>query len=152
MSASTSGKQSGGGLRFVMRAAGALHRGLYRLSGGRVGRAMGGMEVLLLTTVGRKSGQPRTWPLTYVRDGDNVVIIASAGGLPQHPAWYLNLRDNPRVTVHFGQERREMIATTATGAERDRLWTWISRDFPQYASYQRKTTRQIPVVVLSPAA
>lgn len=152
MSANTGGKRSGGGLRFVMRVVGALHRGLYRLSGGRIGKGMGGMPVLLLTTIGRKSGQPRTWPLTYVQDGDNVVIIASAGGQPQHPAWYLNLRDNPRVTVAFGQEERTMTAATATGAERDRLWTWISRDYPQYAGYQRKTTREIPVVVLSPNA
>ena len=135
-----------------MRAAGAIHRGLYRLSGGRFGGSMAGMPALLLTTTGRKSGQPRTWPLTYVRDGDRIVVIASAAGLPEHPAWYLNLRANPRVTVQLGQERREMNAETATGEERERLWAQISRDHPQYAGYQQKTTRQIPVVLLKPSA
>lgn len=73
----------------MMRAAGTLHRGLFRLSGGRIGGSLGKMAVLLLTTTGRKSGQPRTWPLGYFRDGDRLIVTASAGGEPKHPAWYL---------------------------------------------------------------
>src|SRR4051794_14843627 len=84
------GKQGGGGMRLMMRAAGSVHRGLYRLTRGKIGATMGPMKVLLLTTIGRKSGQERTWPLGYFRDGDRVIIIASAGGQDAHPAWYLN--------------------------------------------------------------
>jgi len=137
------------GLRRIMRVAGTLHRGLFRLSGGRIGGALGKMPVLLLTTTGRKSGQPRTWPLGYFRDGERTIIIASAGGEPTHPAWYLNLTANPRVTVQIGQETIPMAAATATGAERERLWTRLVADFPNFADYQKKTTRQIPVVILT---
>src|SRR6185437_14619495 len=115
-------KQTGSAvLRFMMRAAGSLHRGLYRLSGGRLGRALGPMQVLLLTTTGRKSGKARTWPLTYFRDGDRLLLVASAGGEPKHPAWYLNLRANPAVTIQLGRHKRRMTAATATGTERARL-------------------------------
>lgn len=136
-------------LRFIMRAAGSLHRGLYRLSGGRLGKTMGPMQVLLLTTTGRKSGQARTWPLAYFKDGDRLIVIASAGGEPRHPAWYLNLRVHPEVTVQIGAETRRMTAATATGEERSRLWAQIVAVAPNFADYQRKTTREIPVVILT---
>jgi deazaflavin-dependent oxidoreductase (nitroreductase family) len=136
----------------MMRVAGTLHRGLYRLSGGRIGGSLGKMAVLLLTTTGRKSGQPRTWPVGYFRDGDRFIVTASAGGGPKHPAWYLNLRDNPRVTVQLGDETIPMRADVSTGAERARLWSRLIGDYPNFADYQEKTTREIPVVILTKAA
>ncbi len=152
MAQDTANKAGSPVTRFAMRAAGSLHRGLYRLSGGRFGTALGGMQVLLLTTTGRKSGQARTWPLAYFRDGERVIVVASAGGEPKHPAWYLNLRDNPAVTVQLGATTRRMTATTATGDERARLWARIVAVAPNFADYQRKTTREIPVVILTDAA
>ena len=153
MAKDATAKSSGSaGLRRTMRVAGSLHRGLYRLTGGRFGGALGRMPVLLLTTTGRKSGQPRTWPLGYFRDGERIVIAASANGEPAHPAWYLNLVANPRVTVQIGQEAIPMLAETAAGAERERLWAQLTGDFPNFAGYQQKTTRQIPVVILTRVA
>jgi deazaflavin-dependent oxidoreductase (nitroreductase family) len=145
-------KQTGSaGLRFMMRAAGSLHRGLYRLSSGRLGRALGPKQILLLTTTGRKSGKARTWPLTYFRDGDRLLLAASAGGEPKHPAWYLNLRNNPDVTIELAGKTQRMTASTATGTERERLWGHIVASAPNYADYQKKTTREIPVVILTDA-
>ena len=153
MATTTNGPEQGSAVaRFMMRSAGTLHRGLYRLSGGRFGTALGGMQVLLLTTTGRKSGQTRTWPLAYFRDGDRLLVVGSANGEPKHPAWYLNLRDNPAVTVQLGAKTRRMTAATATGDERARLWARIVADAPGFAGYQRKTTREIPVVILTDAA
>jgi deazaflavin-dependent oxidoreductase (nitroreductase family) len=152
MAQDTTPKETGSAAtRFVMRAAGAFHRGLYRLSGGRLGRALGPMQILLLTTTGRKSGQARTWPLVYFRDGDRLLVVASAGGEPKHPAWYLNLHANPRVTVQIGGEIRQMLAATATGQERAQLWAQIVAVASNFAGYQEKTTREIPVVILTPA-
>ena len=153
MSHGTASLRSGSApIRLMMRVGGTIHRGMYRISGGRLGGALGRMPVLLLTTTGRKSGQPRTWPVGYFRDGDHLIITASAGGEPAHPAWYLNLRANPRVTVQVGREQQTMLATTATGADRDRLWARLITLYPNFAGYQHKTTREIPVVILSRAA
>jgi deazaflavin-dependent oxidoreductase (nitroreductase family) len=153
MAEGTTPKETGSAAtRFMMRAAGTLHRGLFRLSAGRVGAAMGPMQVLLLTTTGRKSGQPRTWPVAYFRDGDRLLVVASAGGEPKHPAWYLNLRDNPRVSVQIGKETRQMLAVTATGEERARLWAQIVAAAPNFGDYEKKTTREIPVVILADVA
>jgi deazaflavin-dependent oxidoreductase (nitroreductase family) len=153
MARDTTPKETGSAAtRFLMRAAGSLHRGLYRLSGGRLGKALGPMQVLLLTTTGRKSGQARTWPLAYFRDGDRLLVVASAGGEPRHPAWYLNLRDHPQVTVQLGAATRRMTAATATGEERARLWAQIVAVAPNFAEYQQKTTREIPVVILTGVA
>jgi deazaflavin-dependent oxidoreductase (nitroreductase family) len=139
-------------VRLMMRVGGTLHRCLYRLSGGRLGGALGPMPVLLLTTTGRKSGQPRTWPVGYFRDGARLIITASAGGEPTHPAWYRNLRANPRVTVQLGRATRPMLARPATGAERARLWAHLVGEYPNFAAYQQQTTREIPVVILTATA
>jgi deazaflavin-dependent oxidoreductase (nitroreductase family) len=112
------------------------------------------MPVLELTTVGRRSGLPRSVMLTSpVRDGEAIVVVASRGGDDRHPDWLLNLRTQPRVEVALrGGPRRPMLARVADGAERERLWTEITTFHPRYAAYQRRTTREIPVVLLLPAA
>ena len=128
-----------------------LHRWIYRLSGGRVGGRLIGMPVLLLTTVGRRSGRPHTNALTYLPQGSDIVIIASNGGAPKHPDWFLNLRAHPDVTVELGRRRLAMRAREATGPERETLWPRIVQMNSRYAGYQSRTTRRIPVVVLTAA-
>lgn len=108
----------------------------------------GGTRTLLLTTTGRKSGQQRVTPLIYGRDGDDYLVVASRGGHPQPPAWYLNLSDNPEVQVQVGAEKFAARARTASPEEKARLWQTMTAEWPQYEEYQRKTDRVIPVVVL----
>jgi deazaflavin-dependent oxidoreductase (nitroreductase family) len=123
---------------------------LYRRSGGKIGGAMAGAPVLLLTTAGRRSGRPWTVPLIYQPDGDGWVIIASNGGGPRHPAWWLNLRARPEATVEIGRQRHPVTAAATTGAERERLWRLMADRFKRYDEYATKTTRKIPVVELRP--
>ncbi|MHB8467657.1 MAG: nitroreductase family deazaflavin-dependent oxidoreductase [Acidimicrobiales bacterium] len=127
-----------------------LHRAMLKLSGGRVGWAASKMPVLELTTTGRKSGEPRSVMLTSpVQEGDTLVIVASRGGDDHHPAWFLNLRDNPDVQVALkGAPRRPMHARVASAEERARLWPLVTADHKNYAGYQRKTDREIPLVLL----
>ena len=106
---------------------------------------------LVLHTTGRRSGQPRTTPLSYTKDGDTYVVIASDGGAPRHPDWYLNLQDDPDVEIDVGGRRSLARAETVTGDERDRLWRRAVRSYGGYTGYQARTGRQIPVVRLSPA-
>jgi deazaflavin-dependent oxidoreductase (nitroreductase family) len=127
-----------------------LHRELYRRSGGRIAGKVGKVQMLLLTTTGRKSGQPRTTPLNYGVDGDRLVLVASFGGDDRHPQWYKNLEVNPEVTVQIGRETRRMRAADATPEEKPRLWSIMTASYPGYDGYQRRTERDIPVVVLSP--
>ena len=110
-----------------------------------------GRPVLLLTTTGAQSGQPRLAPVVYSRDGDHFVIMASKGGAPTHPAWYQNLRAHPTVTVEVGGETFEARARVTEGAERDRLFAQHAAHNPNFTDYQRRTTRVIPVVVLERA-
>jgi F420H(2)-dependent quinone reductase len=128
----------------------ALHVRVFRLSGGRVGCHIGKAPVLLLTHKGHRSGQVRTNPLLYLTDGDRLVIVASYGGAPQHPSWYHNLVANPSVEVQIGKIRRPMTARTATPEERAAYWPQIVALYRGYDSYQRKTEREIPLVVLEP--
>lgn len=132
----------------VLKTISAANRGLYRLTGGKLGGKFGDAPVLLLTTKGRKSGKPRTLPLLYLRDGDALVLVASKGGAPQHPAWFLNLRDEPDVEVEVGRTRERRRARVASDEERARLWPELVEMFPGYAQYETKTTRRIPVVLL----
>lgn len=126
---------------------------IYRLTGGRVGgRFFGGAPVFLLTTIGRKSGEPRVAPLLYLDDGDRYVIVASKGGMSHHPLWYRNLVANPDVEVTIGTTTRRMTARTASPEEKEAYWPRLTAMYPDYASYQARTTRDIPVVVLSPRA
>jgi deazaflavin-dependent oxidoreductase (nitroreductase family) len=129
-----------------------VHRIVLGATGGRMGWRAGGMPVIELTTTGRRSGQPRRTMLTSpAQEGSTLVIVASRGGDDHHPAWYLNLRDRPEVTVSMdGQRPRRMRAETASAEDRARLWPLITADHRNYAGYQRKTTRQIPLVLLHP--
>jgi deazaflavin-dependent oxidoreductase (nitroreductase family) len=125
---------------------------VYRLSGGRIGgRFRRGAPVLLLTTMGRKSGAARTAPLLYLRAGANVVVVGSKGGMSRHPLWYRNLEANPAVEVEIGAERSKMVARRATPEEHAVLWPRLVAMYPDFDDYQARTTRQIPVVILSPA-
>jgi proline iminopeptidase len=136
------------------------HREIYQKTNGAEGhfvdftRAGGSAETptLLLKTTGRKSGEDRLLPLIYGNDGDNVVIVASKGGAPKHPAWYLNLDANPEVEFQVGPKKYRGKARTATGAERGRLFKMMEGVYPPYTAYQAKTDREIPVVVLEPQA
>ncbi len=129
-----------------------LHVFLYRASGGRIGGRFKAAPVLLLTTTGRKTGKRRTTPLLYAEDAGRYVIIASVGGAPKHPAWYLNLSGKADATIQVGGRTLEVHADTASPDERARLWTLMTRMYPGYDAYQAKTSREIPVVTLTPAA
>jgi deazaflavin-dependent oxidoreductase (nitroreductase family) len=134
------------------RILGGMHKRVYRLTGGKIGGRIGKLPVLLLTTIGRKSGQPRTQPLAYTRAGDGYAVIASKGGAPQHPLWYLNLRANPLAEVTVGRETWKVRARDAEGEERERLWHTLADLYPGYDRYAQKTSRRIPVVVLELSA
>ena len=126
---------------------------VYRASGGRIGgRVRKTAPVLLLTTTGRKSGKPRTLPLLYLEDGGAYVVIASLGGAPKHPAWYLNLQANPAAEIEFGTRKLDVTASTAMPEERARLWPLAVQIYAPYEDYKAKTTREIPIVILTPAA
>jgi deazaflavin-dependent oxidoreductase (nitroreductase family) len=124
----------------------------YRLSNGRVAAHVpGGAPICLLTTTGRCSGRPRTVPLLYIpHDDDQIVVVGSHGGMSTHPAWYLNLLADPRVTVAVGSRRRSMTARPASDAERSELWPSLTEVYPRFDVYQRRTDRIIPVLILAP--
>jgi deazaflavin-dependent oxidoreductase (nitroreductase family) len=120
----------------------------YRETGGEVGHIWNDVPTLLLTTTGRRTGEQRTAPLIYGQDGDAYVVVASKGGAPQHPAWYLNLAADPEVELQVGDEVFPARARTAAGDERTRLWQLLAGIWPAYDEYATKTDREIPVVVL----
>ena len=126
------------------------HVYLYRLTGGVIGGKMGSRPLLLLTTTGRKSGKERVTPLLYIPDGDHYLLAASANGADSHPQWYLNLVANPKASVQIGKQIIPVTAETASAEERPRLWALFTR-FGNFAGYERKTTREIPVVILTPS-
>lgn len=130
---------------------GAEHVRRYRETGGAVGYVWNGVTTLLLTTIGRVSGEPRTSALIFGDDGDRYVVIASQGGAPTHPQWYRNLVATPSVDVQIEGERFAAVARTAEGAERDRLWALMTGLWPNYEAYRARTDRVIPVVVLERA-
>ena len=131
---------------------GEEHVRRYRETGGEVGHIWKrGSKILLLTTTGRRSGEPTTTPLIYERDGDRYVIVASKGGAPDHPGWYRNLVATPDVEVQVLDEVFPARARVAEGEERERLWELAARQWPAYDDYQAKTDRLIPVVVLERA-
>ncbi len=128
----------------------------YRLTGGRIGgkwrvgsAAKNGLPICLLTTIGRKSGEPRVSPLLFLEDGDRVILVASQGGQPKNPLWYLNLKANPTVTVQIRSRVRTLTANVADDAERSELWPKLVAMYPEFDDYQSWTDRKIPVVVCS---
>ena len=138
--------------RFI-QAVNLLHRSIFDATGGRLLGRLLGMPVVKLTTKGRKSGQPRTTMLTSpAKDGDNLVLVASYGGSPTHPHWFLNLRDNPQVEVSTRGFKGARHARIATAEEKARIWPGIAERYKNYAGYQDKTTRDIPLVILEPVA
>jgi F420H(2)-dependent quinone reductase len=128
----------------------ALHKGLYRVTGGRLGRRLADNDMLLLTTSGHVSGRPHTVPLLYLPDHARLVIVASYGGRPRHPAWYHNLVADPSVQIQLGSKRIEMVARTADPEERAIWWPRVVDAFADYAVYQSRTDRVIPLVFLEP--
>jgi deazaflavin-dependent oxidoreductase (nitroreductase family) len=135
--------------RWLIRLMSKTHLLVQRLSGGRVLSRVAGMPVLLLTTTGRRTGKPRTTPLTFFRDGPNLVVIASNGGADRAPDWSLNLERNPRAVVEIGTDELTVQARTASAEERERLWVGITATYSGYARYQEKTARQIPILILT---
>jgi deazaflavin-dependent oxidoreductase (nitroreductase family) len=129
-----------------------VHTFLYKRTGGRLGHTIPGVpgKMLLLDHVGAKSGTRRTSPLLYVRDGEDVVIVASKGGFPKNPAWFHNLMANPDTTVQIGSERLPVHARVASAAERPRLWAKAVEGYHGYEAYKARTDREIPLVVLEP--
>ncbi|HYZ05108.1 MAG TPA: nitroreductase family deazaflavin-dependent oxidoreductase [Rubrobacter sp.] len=139
-----------GPARLALKLGSGAHAGVYRATGGKLFGRMGKSPILLLNTVGRKTGRKRTTPLLYVMDGEDFVIIASKGGAATHPAWYLNLRANPDATVEIGDREVQVEAGVADPEEKARLWQKMVEMYPTYDDYQRKTEREIPLLVLRP--
>ncbi len=131
-----------------VRGLSAIHRGIYAATGGRLGDRIAGMPVLLLTTVGRKTGKRRTSPLTYFEEDGAIVLVASYGGRPYNPAWFENLIAAGEGEVTIGNESRQLRARRATAEERARFWPRIVETYDGYAKYQAKTPREIPLAVL----
>lgn len=129
---------------------GEEHVQRYRETDGEVGYVWNGVPTLLLTTTGRKTGQPRTTPLIFNRHGDDYLVVASMGGAPSHPNWYLNLTAHPDAEIQVRAERLPVTGRTAAPDEKARLWAIVADQWPNYDVYQSRTTREIPVVVLSP--
>jgi deazaflavin-dependent oxidoreductase (nitroreductase family) len=126
------------------------HIRAYRESGGEVGYIWNGVPTLLLNATGRRTGQKRTSALIFGRDADDYLVVASMGGAPSHPLWYLNLQANPEATIQVKAGTHSVVARTASAAEKPRLWKIVTDVWPNYDVYQSRTDRDIPVVVLSP--
>ena len=134
------------------RVTGRIHAALYRATGGRIGHSAGRITNLLLTTTGRRSGQPRTVPLAYLADGERFIVVASNGGADRPPAWWANLRARPEASVQIGARVIPVTARAATVSEHAALWPRLTAVNPFFAQYAQITARRIPVVVLEPRA
>jgi deazaflavin-dependent oxidoreductase (nitroreductase family) len=128
------------------------HVRVYRETDGATGYEWNGAPTLLLTTTGRRTGTPRTSALIFARDGDDYLVVASVGGMPTHPAWYLNLEANPQATIQVKADLVDVRARTASPDEKPRLWKIVTDGWPRYDAYQSRTDRVIPVVVLTPTS
>jgi F420H(2)-dependent quinone reductase len=137
-------------LKSVFRFFLAIHIFVYRLTGGKFGGKVQGLSVLLLTTSGRKTGKKRTTPLGYFKDDGGYVITGSNAGFDTHPAWFHNLRSDPRATIEVNDQRFEVRAEIAGAEKRDKLWARLIALAPGYADYAKKTSREIPLVILRP--
>jgi deazaflavin-dependent oxidoreductase (nitroreductase family) len=136
--------------RWAINSLSKTHLAVHRVTRGRVLGSVAGMPVLLLTTTGRRSGRARTTPLTFFRDGTDLVVIGSNGGADRPPDWSLNLQHTPRAVVEIGTDTLLVTARPASGQQRERLWVVITATYAGYARYQERTTRRIPVVLLTP--
>jgi deazaflavin-dependent oxidoreductase (nitroreductase family) len=125
-----------------------MHVFFYSITNGSIGGRLGGGEILLLTSIGRKTGKKRTWALNYLKEDPDYVIIASNGGQPNNPGWYYNLKEKKKATIKIKKVELEVTSIIADKKERNRLWTKITQQYPFYADYQKKTTREIPVIIL----
>jgi F420H(2)-dependent quinone reductase len=123
---------------------------LYTLSGGRIGGKVGKVPVLLLTTTGRKTGKQRTRPVAYIMDGSDYVITASAGGANKHPGWFFNIRSHPQASIQIQEKHRHVTGEIAEPEKKSVLWTRLVEVAPNFAGYQKRTTREIPMVILHP--
>ncbi|MFT5201992.1 MAG: deazaflavin-dependent oxidoreductase (nitroreductase family) [Candidatus Aldehydirespiratoraceae bacterium] len=130
---------------------GETHVAAYRVTGGETGYLWNGVPTLLLTVTGRQSGQPRTSALIFGQDGDDFLVVASMGGAPMHPQWYKNLLATPSAEIQVKAEVTPVVARTATADEKPRLWEIVREVWPNYDTYQERTEREIPVVILSPS-
>ena len=136
---------------FTLKTMNRVHRILLAVSGGRLGKKLMGMPVLDLITTGAKSGLERSSMLTSpVQDGDKIVIVASRGGDPTHPGWYHNIKANPNVEIVMDGDRKPMHARIASPEEKQSLWPEVTKAYSGYAGYQKRTTRDIPLVILEP--
>ena len=134
----------------VIRVMSRLNTFAYRLTGGRLfGKWLHGEPIVLLTVTGRKSGRKLTVPLIHLPDGDRMIVVASKGGMDKHPLWYLNLVTNPRCEVEIGSERRSMVARQVSAEAKAALWPRLCTMYPDYADYQARTSRDIPVLRLT---
>jgi deazaflavin-dependent oxidoreductase (nitroreductase family) len=149
---SSTEKDLSGPARLALKLGSGVHAGMYRATGGKLFGRMGKSPILLLNSVGRKTGKKRTSPLLYIMDGEDFVIIASKGGAPTHPAWYLNLKANPNATVEVGDHEVWVRAEEAASEEKARLWQKMVEMYPTYDDYQTKTKREIPLLVLHPVS
>jgi deazaflavin-dependent oxidoreductase (nitroreductase family) len=127
------------------------HIRAYRESGGEVGYLWNGVPTLLLTATGRRTGRKLTSPLIFARDGDDYLVVASMGGAPKHPQWYLNVQANPDAEIQVKDQTLAVVVRTASADEKPRLWKVVTEVWPNYDVYQTRTDREIPVVILTPA-
>ncbi|MCV7380946.1 nitroreductase [Mycobacterium alsense] len=127
------------------------HIRAYRDSGGEVGYIWNGVPTLLLTTTGRRTGKQRTSALIFARDGGDYLVVASKGGAPSHPSWYVNLQANPEARIQVRADEFAVVARTASATEKPRLWQIVTGVWPNYDAYQTRTDRDIPVVILTPS-
>ena len=130
----------------TVRRMSAFHTAIYRMTDGRIGRSLVNNDMLLLTTIGRTTGVRHTVPLLYLRDRNRLIVVASYGGRPDHPEWYRNLSAQPKVSIQIRGEHEHMEATTMTNSERSTWWPKIVDAYDDYAVYQSRTDRQIPIV------
>ena len=137
-------------IRWLLALITVVHRALYRLTGGRIGAHAGRANMLLLETLGRRSGQRRVTPLLYVADGERFVVVASNAGDDRNPAWLLNLRKHPAAEIQVGKRRIPVQSREATEAESERLWPLLQSSYTYYRDYRTRTQRHIPIVILEP--
>lgn len=137
--------------RWLLRAYTRVNVFIYRLSKGKWMNHLNGMPICLITMKGAKSGIERTVPLMYVPNDDNVLLVASQGGMPKHPIWYFNIKANPQITVEQDGFKRKMVAHIATSDEKKNLWPTCCKYYPDYDLYQQRTDRDIPVFICKPS-